>query len=108
MNKKRRTRVQELQTYSTRVHKSRKRQTSVRELKTRRTEVHQSRERHARVLTPRTCHNSTRYTQCADAITTPRDEDENDSLHRADVMTSSLCSISHTDFHALPKDFIST
>ena len=108
MNKKRRTRVQELQTYSTRVHKSRKRRTSVRELQTRRTEVHQSRERQARVLTPRTCHNSTWSTQCADAIITPRDEDGNDSLQRADVMTSSLCSISHTDFHALQKKFIST
>ena len=108
MNAKRRTRVQVLQTYSTRVHKSRKRRTSVRELKTRRTEVHQSRERQARVLTPRTCHNSTRSTQCADAIITARDENENDSLHRADVMTSSLCSINHTDFHALPKKFIST
>ena len=72
MNKKRRTRVQVLQTYSTRVHKSRKRRTSVRELKTRRTEVHQSKERQARVPTPRTCHNSTRSTQCADAIITPR------------------------------------
>ena len=107
MNKKRRTRVQELQTYSTRVHKSRKRRTSVRELRTRRTEVHQSREPQARVETPGTCHNSTRSTQCADAIITPRDEDENDSLHRADVMTSSLCSITHTDFHALRKKFIS-
>ena len=108
MNAKRRTRVQELQTYSTRVHKSRKRRTSVRELKTRRTEVHQARERQVRVLTPGTCNNSTRSTQCADAIITPRDEDASDSLHRADVMTSSLCSINHTDFHALPKKFIST
>ena len=101
--KKRRTRVHELQTYNTRVHKSRKRRTSVRELKTRRTGVHQSRERQTRVLTPRTCHNSTRSTQCADAIITPRDEDEHASLHRADVMTSSLWSISHTKFHTLPK-----
>ena len=108
MNKKRRTRVQELQTYSTRVHKSRKRQTSLRELKTRRAEVHESRERQVRVLKPRTYRNSTRSTQCADAIITPRDEEGNDSLHRADVMTRSLCSLSNTDFHTLQKKFIST
>ena len=101
--RKRRAGVQELQTNSTRVHKSRKRRTSVPELKTRRTGVHQSRERQTRVLTPRTCHNSTRSTQRADAIITPRDEDEHASLHRADVMSSSLCSISHTNFHALQK-----
>ena len=34
---------------------------------------------------------------------TPKDEDQNSSLHRADVMTSSLCSISHINFHAFPK-----
>ena len=121
--RKRRTRVQELRTYSTRVHKSRKHRTSVHELRTRRKGVHQSRKRQTRVhkpkerrtripksrkrrtrvLTPRTRHNSTCSTKCADAIITPRDEDGNDSLHRADVMTSSLCSISHTNFHALTK-----
>ena len=108
MNAKRRTRVHELQTYSTRVHKSRKRRTSVPELKTRSTELHQSREHQVRILTPGTCHSSTRSTQCADAIITPRDEDASDSLHRVDIMTSSLCSTLHTDFHALPKKFIST
>ena len=100
MNTKRRTRVQELPTYSMRVHKSRTRRTSVRELKTRRTEVHQSRERQARVLTPRTCHISTRSTECADAIITPRDEDENDSLQRADLMNTFI--VQHQP-HRLPR-----
>ena len=101
--RRRPTRVQKLRTYSTRIHKSRKRLNSVRELRTRRTGVHQSRERQTRVLAPRTCLNSTWSTQCADAIITPKDEDQNDSLHRAALMTSSFRSISHTNFHASPK-----